>query len=211
MALSLQGLTDPEVRDFTGISKWSLKRLRSTYQDTVEFRANLVGLVRSKFLCDHVKCQPDIAPSRRARTITNDLAHSPKGRLYHADVTAIDVSPERPPVTRFIPKRTNACPPARITNQQPCHDVPHGHSPCPSPSSSTGATAGQAHSTRTTRMAQRLRMCSASTSAGGRSNGGVHVASVKSTNAVWIQLCIHIHKKNPAWFPEYPFNLSPML
>ncbi|KAH9043947.1 hypothetical protein EDB85DRAFT_2285247 [Lactarius pseudohatsudake] len=171
MALSLQGLTDPEVRDFTGISKRSLKRLRSTYQDTVEFRANLVGLVRSKFLCDHVKCQPDIAPSWRARTITNDLAHSPKGGLYHADVTAIDVSPEWPPVTRFIPKRTNACPPARITNQQPCHDVPHGHSPRPSPSSSTGATAGQAHSTRTTRMAQRLRVCSASTSAGGRSNG----------------------------------------
>ncbi|KAH9030351.1 hypothetical protein EDB85DRAFT_1891648 [Lactarius pseudohatsudake] len=142
MALSLQGLTDPEQTVPQAFAK--------------HISTNLVGLVRSKFLCDHVKCQPDIAPSRRARTITNDLAHSPKGGLYHADVTAIDISPERPPVTRFIPKRTNACPPARITNQQPCHDVPHGHSPRPSPSSSTGATAGQAHSTRTTRMAQRL-------------------------------------------------------
>ncbi|KAH9020349.1 hypothetical protein EDB85DRAFT_1896218 [Lactarius pseudohatsudake] len=51
LPLSLQGLTDPEVHDFTGISKWPLKRLRSTYWDTMEFRANhLVGLVCSKAL-----------------------------------------------------------------------------------------------------------------------------------------------------------------
>ncbi|KAH8993401.1 hypothetical protein EDB92DRAFT_2113743, partial [Lactarius akahatsu] len=91
---------------------------------------------------------------------------------------------------RITQTRTNARPPARITNQQPRHDVPHGHSPRASPSSSTGAAAGQAHSPRTTRRAQHLHARSTSASAGGGSNGSARVVSVKGTNAVWIQLCI---------------------
>ncbi|KAH9019636.1 hypothetical protein EDB85DRAFT_1896563 [Lactarius pseudohatsudake] len=70
------------------------------------------------------------------------------------------------------------------------YDVPHGHSLHTFPSPSTGATAGQAPPpTRRTG----LGVCTHSASAGGGSNGSALV------------------KKNPAWFPENPFNPSPML
>jgi hypothetical protein len=34
LSMSFQGLSDPEVRDLTGISERSLTRLRSTYRNT---------------------------------------------------------------------------------------------------------------------------------------------------------------------------------
>ena len=34
LSMSFQGLSDPEIRDFTGISERSLSRMRSTYRDT---------------------------------------------------------------------------------------------------------------------------------------------------------------------------------
>ncbi|KAH8980709.1 hypothetical protein EDB86DRAFT_3087701 [Lactarius hatsudake] len=46
LSMSLQGLTDPEIRDFTGISERSLKRLRSTYRDTGGFSRESPGRPR---------------------------------------------------------------------------------------------------------------------------------------------------------------------
>jgi hypothetical protein len=34
LSMSLQGLSDPDIRDFTGISERSMKRVRSTFRDT---------------------------------------------------------------------------------------------------------------------------------------------------------------------------------
>jgi transposase len=71
LSMSLQGLTDAEVHEFTGISVRSLKRLRSTHRLTGEVSRkplttgrprNLTSMQR-QFLCDCVERQPDIALS----------------------------------------------------------------------------------------------------------------------------------------------------
>jgi len=71
LAMSLQGIGDSEIREYTGISERSLKRLRHTYRNTgaVSAKPDVVGRPRMltamevKFLCDCVARQPDMALS----------------------------------------------------------------------------------------------------------------------------------------------------
>jgi len=35
LSMSLQGLHDSDIREYTGISEWSLKRFRSTYRQPI--------------------------------------------------------------------------------------------------------------------------------------------------------------------------------
>jgi transposase len=69
LSMSLQGLTDSEVHEFTGISVRSLKRLRSTHRRTGAVSRkplaagrprNLTSMQR-QFLCECVERQPDVA------------------------------------------------------------------------------------------------------------------------------------------------------
>jgi transposase len=69
LSMSLQGLTDSEVHEFTGISIRSLKRLRSTHRRTGAVSRkplaagrprNLTSMQR-QFLCECVERQPDVA------------------------------------------------------------------------------------------------------------------------------------------------------
>ena len=69
LAMSLQGLPDLEVHEFTGISIRSLKRLRNTHRRTgavsrkplVPGRPRNLTSMHTQFLCDTVERQPDIA------------------------------------------------------------------------------------------------------------------------------------------------------
>ena len=69
LAMSLQGLPDLEVHEFTGISIRSLKRLRNTHRRTgavsrkplVPGRPRNLTSMHTQFLCDTVEWQPDIA------------------------------------------------------------------------------------------------------------------------------------------------------
>jgi transposase len=69
LSMSLQGLTDSEVHEFTGISVCSLKHLRSTHRCTGAVSCkplaagrpqNLTSMQR-QFLCECVEWQPDVA------------------------------------------------------------------------------------------------------------------------------------------------------
>jgi hypothetical protein len=46
LSMSLQGLTDPEIREYTGISERSIKRMRSTFRDTGAFSRPSPGRFR---------------------------------------------------------------------------------------------------------------------------------------------------------------------
>ena len=69
LSMSFQGLPDSEVYKLTGISIWSLKRLRSTHRRTgeVSHKALTPGwprnltLMQRQFLCDCINRQPDMA------------------------------------------------------------------------------------------------------------------------------------------------------
>ena len=68
LSMSLQGLRDSEIQEFTGISVRSLKCLRSTYRQNGEVaREPLAGRPRcltsmqKQFICDCVERQPDMA------------------------------------------------------------------------------------------------------------------------------------------------------
>jgi transposase len=71
LSMSLQGLTDTEVHEFTGISVRSLKRLRSVHRRTGEVsrkpldpgRPRTLTSMQSQFLCDCVERRPDMALS----------------------------------------------------------------------------------------------------------------------------------------------------
>ena len=68
LSMSLQGLTDAEVHECTGISVRSLKRLRSTHRRTgkvsrkplVPGRPRDLTSMQTQFLCDCVERQPDM-------------------------------------------------------------------------------------------------------------------------------------------------------
>jgi transposase len=69
LSMSLQGLTDSEVHEFTGISVRSLKRLQSTHRLTgavsrkalAPGRLRILTSMQRQFLCDCVERKPDIA------------------------------------------------------------------------------------------------------------------------------------------------------
>lgn len=71
LSMSLQGLTDAEVHEFTGISVRSLKRLRSTHRLTggvsrkpiAPGRPRDLTSMQKQYLCDCVERQPDISLS----------------------------------------------------------------------------------------------------------------------------------------------------
>jgi transposase len=69
LSMSLQGLTDSEVHQFTGISIQSIKRLHSTHRRTggvsrkplAPGRPRNLTSMQKQFLCDCVERQPNIA------------------------------------------------------------------------------------------------------------------------------------------------------
>ena len=71
LSMSLQGIRDSEIHEYTGISVRSLKRLRSTYRQNEEDPRKPAGRpqnmnlssIQKQFLCDCVDRQYDIALS----------------------------------------------------------------------------------------------------------------------------------------------------
>ena len=69
LSMSLQGLRDSEIQEYTGISVRSLKRLRSTYRQSGEVarervvngRPRCLTSMQKQFICDVVERQPDAA------------------------------------------------------------------------------------------------------------------------------------------------------
>ncbi|KAH9023528.1 hypothetical protein EDB83DRAFT_1984866 [Lactarius deliciosus] len=71
----LQGLTDPEVRDFTGISKRSLKRLRSNVSRHRGVSRD--GRPRPlKFLCDYVEAERELREAFDAETSLQTISRT---------------------------------------------------------------------------------------------------------------------------------------
>lgn len=68
LSMSLRGLCDSKVREFTGISERSLKRMRSTHRDIGAVsrkaispgRRRMLTAMEVKFLCDCVERRPDV-------------------------------------------------------------------------------------------------------------------------------------------------------
>ena len=70
LSMSLQGIPDSELREYTGISVRSLKRLQSDYHRNGEIshkpplvtgRPHSLTSMQKQFLCDCVKRTPDLA------------------------------------------------------------------------------------------------------------------------------------------------------
>jgi transposase len=69
LSMSLQGITDAEVHEYTGISVRSLKRLRSTHRRTGEVsrkpiapgRPRSLTSMQKQFLCDCIERTPDMS------------------------------------------------------------------------------------------------------------------------------------------------------
>ena len=108
LSMSLQGLQDSEVHEYTGISMRSIKRLRSTYRKigqvsrkpVIPGRQRNLTSMQTQFLCDCINHQPDIALKELQAKLhevcgTETLVQTIARSLQHEGYTMKSVRPSQ--------------------------------------------------------------------------------------------------------------------